>query len=160
MRSLNIPLLLLAVIVAASCSSAPTSSLADDRHQISEITLERSGSWGMKSGYKAVLRKDGTAEYLGDIHAKRKGKYRGNLSTDQFQQLSKLITANDFFSLEDKYRAPVTDTDTVTTSVVYSGGRKAVEDFGRGGGERLTRIEQAIDSTAEQIVWIKDEGQL
>src|SRR6185436_987486 len=157
MRSLSTSLILLSVIVAASCSSAPTSSLAEDKHQISEITLERSGSWGMESGYKAVLRKDGTAEYLGDIHAKRKGKYRGNLSTDQFQQLSKLITTNDFFSLEDKYRARITDTDTVTTIIVYSGGRKAVEDFGRGGGQRLTEIEQAIDSTAEQILWIKDE---
>src|SRR6185436_13180859 len=103
MRFLNTSLLLLALIVDASCSSAPTSSLGEGKHQISEITLERSGSWGMKSGYKAVLRKDGTAEYLGDIHAKRKGKYRGNLSTDQFQRLTRLITTNDFFSLEDKY---------------------------------------------------------
>ncbi|MBA3247605.1 MAG: DUF6438 domain-containing protein [Pyrinomonadaceae bacterium] len=158
MRPFSIQFVVFTLIWVAGCASAPQPSLAEDKYQISEITLERSGSWGIRSGYKIVLRKDGTAEYAGDIHAKRKGKYHGEISKEQFEQLTKVIIENDYFSLGDKYRAPVTDTDTVTTSIVYSEGRKRVEDFGRGGGERLTKIEQEIDQVAEQIAWAKNEG--
>jgi hypothetical protein len=158
MRSLKISLLLFALFVAASCSFTPKSSLAKDRYQISEIALERSGTWGLKSGYKLVLHSNGSGEYNGDVDAKRKGKYQGMISRDQFEQLARLIAANDFLLLKDKYHALVTDTDTVMVSIVYSGGRKTVEDFGRGGGDKLTQIEQSIDTIAEQIVWAKDEG--
>ncbi len=157
-RPISILLVLFTLIWVAGCAFAPKPSLAEDKYQISEITLERSGSWGIRSGYKVVLHKDGAAEYAGDTHAKRKGKYRGQISKEQFEQLAKVIIENDYFSLGDKYRAPVTDTDTITTSVAYAGGRKRVEDFGRGGGERLTKIEQEIDKVAEQIAWVKDEG--
>jgi len=153
MASHRMLLLLFAVVLSANCSVAPKPSLTGERHEISEITLQRSGSWGLKSEYRVTFRKDGTAEYQGDVHAKLKGKYRGKISNDQFEQLARLIIANDFFSLEDKYQALLTDIDMVTTSVVYAGGRKAVEDFGRGGGERLTQIESEIDKTAELIAW-------
>lgn len=157
-RPFSASLFLFALIWVTDCSFAPQSSLGQDKYQISEVTLERSGSWGIRSGYRVVLRENGTAEYAGDIHAKREGKYRGAISKDLFESLTKVIIENDYFSLKDKYHAPVTDTDTVTTSIVYSGGRKRVEDFGRGGGESLTRIEQEIDKVAEQIAWIRDDG--
>ena len=158
MCRLKATLLLFALFVAAGCSLASRSNLVEDKYQISEITFERSGSWGVKSGYKVLLRKDGKAEYVGDVNAKRKGKHQGVISKEQFEQLAKLILANDFFSLEDRYQAQATDTDTIIINVLYSGGRKRVEDFGRGGGERLTEIERAIDNAAEQIAWLKDEG--
>lgn len=63
-----------------------------------------------------------------------------------------------YFALNDRYSAAVTDTDTITTSVAYAGGRKSVEDYGRGGGEKLTGIEQAIDGMVERIEWKKDDG--
>ena len=151
------PFTILLLLLAASgvgCSPIQPADSAQDKYQITEISLERSGSWGMRSGYKVVLRKDGTAEYTGDVAAARRGKYHGKISGKQFEQLAKIIVGNDYFSLEDKYRATVTDTDTVITSVAYKGGRKVVEDFGRGGGERLTTTEQAIDAAAEQITWV------
>ena len=149
-------LLLFAVFLFANCSVGPKQSLqSEDRYRVSEITLERSGSWGLKSGYKVIFRKEGAAEYLGDVHATRTGNYQGKISTDQFEQLTRLIIKNDFFSLADKYHALVTDTDTVITTVIYAGGHKAVEDFGRGGGDGLTEIEMAIDKAAEVIVWTK-----
>lgn len=53
-----------------ACAPAPSA----DKYQISEITLERSGSWGVRSGDKLLLRKDGTASYAGDVEAKRRGE--------------------------------------------------------------------------------------
>ncbi len=96
MRPFSTSLLLFTLIWFANCSVAPESSLAEDKHQISEITLARSGSWGIRSGYKVVLRKVGTAEHAGDIHAKRKGEYHGKISKDQFEQLAKIIIESDY----------------------------------------------------------------
>ena len=158
MRPISTLLVLFTLICIIGCAFAPKTSLAEDKRQISEITLERSGGMVFGSSYKVVLRKDGTAEYVGDLYAKRRGKYRGQISKEQFERLVKVIVENDYFSLDDKYHAEVTDSDTITTSVVYSGGRKRVEDFGRGGGERLTKIEEEIDKVAEQIAWVRDEG--
>lgn len=155
LRQFTSSLLLLTLISSASCSLARGPIEAEDKYQISEITLERSGSWGILSGYKVVLRQDGAAEYAGDIHAKRNGKYLGQISLEQFAQLAKVIVENDYFSLIDKYSATVKDSDTITTSVVYSGGRKTVEDYGREGGEKLTAIELAIDNMADQIIWVR-----
>jgi uncharacterized protein YdbL (DUF1318 family) len=141
-----------------NCSSAPATNLAEDKYQITEITFEQSGSWGVQYGYKVVLRNDGTAEYVGDINAKRTGKYRGQISKDQFERLAGLMTKNNYFMLKDKYRAPVTDTETITTSVVYNEGRKVVENYGGGGSKELSEIEQAIVKAIEQIMWEKDES--
>ena len=155
-----VTLLILLSIVASvlSCSSVPRSQVVEDKFEISEVSLERSGSWGLRSGYRVVLRRNGSAEYAGEVDAKRKGKFHGTVSQAQFDQLTNSLIENSYFSLADKYHALVTDTDTVTTIVVFKGGRKTVEDFGRGGGEGLTKVEQAIDNLAEQVAWVKDGG--
>jgi hypothetical protein len=158
MRPVRTLLVLFALICIIGYAFAPKTSLAENKRQISEVTLERSGGMVFRSGYKVVLRKDGRAEYIGETYAKREGKYRGHISKEQFERLAEVIVENDYFSLDDKYHAEVTDSDTITTSVVFSGGRKRVEDFGRGGGERLTNIEREIDKVAEQIVWVRDKG--
>jgi hypothetical protein len=55
--------LLVAALAATSCSG-PQPGPAEDKYKISEITLERSGGWGLQSGYKVVIRKAGSAELL------------------------------------------------------------------------------------------------
>ena len=157
MRSVKVLPVLFMLVCGIGYACAPKASLAEDKYQISEVTLGRSGGMVFRSDYKVVLRKDGTAEYVGDEHARREGKYHGRISKEQFQRLAKVIVENDYFSLDDEYRAQVTDADTVTTSVAYSGGRKRVEDHGRGGGERLTNIEREIEKVAEQITWVRDD---
>ena len=157
MRPFLMPLILSIVTSVVSCSSIPQVNIAEDKYQISEITLERSGSWGVREGYKVVLCSDGTAVYHGDIHAKRRGKYRGRVQGEQFAGLAKLIARNEYFSLKDKYHNPsVADGYTITTSVVYAGGRKTIEDYEEGGGEQLSEIERAIMAVAGQIAWEKD----
>jgi hypothetical protein len=159
------PLLLFIAVLMISCSasvSPPNStisqpSIAADKYQISEITYERSGSWGMRYGYKVILRKDGTAEYLGDIHAKRKGKYHSKIDAAKFEQLENLIVHENYFSRKDKYHSGLTDAETITTSVVYAGGRKTVKNFGGGGDDVVGEIERAIDSLVELTAWEKDQ---
>jgi hypothetical protein len=146
----------------ASCSSASSPG-------ISEISL-RNGGGQLAYWYQIVLRKDGTAQYLGDVSPERrresepfgnaldKGvervKYRGRISQEQFSELERLITENGFFSLKDNYGG-VSGAIQTTTSVVYSGGRKEVNNQIGQGGEKLSEIERTINRVADQIAWTK-----
>jgi hypothetical protein len=153
-------------VLTAGCSSPgspPKSSVPElhptvDKYQVSEISYERSGSWGVPYGYKVVLRADGSAEYFGEARAERAGKYRGSIEKNKFDQLATLIIQKDFLSRKDYYTSGRTDTETVTTSVIYSGGRKTVRNHGRGGDDEIGEIEQAIKSAIAQIPWEKDKG--
>ena len=165
MRSLAKVFSLLIVFLIVSCSSVPSPD-------ISEISL-RNGGGQLAYWYQIVLRKDGRAEYLGDVspehrresksfdHALGEGaervKYRGRISQEQFNELERLITKNGFFSLKDNYGG-VADAVQTTTSVVYSGGRKEVHNQIGQGGEKLSEIERTINRVADQIAWTKVEN--
>jgi hypothetical protein len=150
-------LTILLLAMTANCSHfTQSSTLPQDKYQISEINFERSGSFGVPSGYKVVLRKDGTAIYDGESSAKRKGKYYGKVDSKQFEEIAKLIAEQNFFSLEDRINSGWTDAYSITISVLHKGGRKKVENHN--GGDRLMEIGKAIDSVAVQITWQKDES--
>lgn len=152
------------VLLCTSCSSARSPD-------ISEVSL-RSGGGQLSYWYQIVVRKDGTAEYLGDVSPERRRQpksfddvpgegakrlmYRGRISPEQFNELAKLIIKNDFFSLKDDYGG-VADAVQTTTSVVYSGGRKEVNNQIGRGGEKLSEIERTVEKVADQITWAKAE---
>jgi hypothetical protein len=162
MRSSTIVFNLFLAIFITGCTSAPSSA-------ISEVSL-RSGGGRLTYWYQIVVRKDGTAEYLGDVSPERRRgpksfddvvaeagkriKYRARISPEQFSELENLITKNDFFALKDDYGG-VTGAVQTTTSVVYSGGRKDVNNQIGQGGEKLSEIERAIEQVADQIAWTK-----
>jgi hypothetical protein len=161
MRSCKVFSLCMAFMIA-SCSSASSPG-------ISEISL-RSGGGQLAYWYQIVLRKDGRAEYLGDVRPDRRRelksfdnapgegsarvKYHGQISQEQFNELERLINKNDFFSLKENYGG-VTDAVQTTTSVIYSGGRKEVHNQIGQGGEKLSEIENSINRVADQITWTK-----
>jgi hypothetical protein len=141
--------LLITLFSLPDCKPANTE---DD--EFTEIALEESGSFGVPSGFKIVLRKDGAASYYGEAAAKLKGNYRGRISEQRFQSLEELLREKKFLSLEEKYDSRMKDAQTFTIKVVYSKGKKTVVDYG---GKQLSEIAQAISKLADQINWVKDE---
>src|SRR5215510_16410941 len=89
---------LLALLVCLSCSRKP--SLAD---QISEIILEREGSFGMNPSYKVVLRSDETVLYIGRAYVDKKGEHSGKLGKFYFNKLAKLIESEGYFKMLERY---------------------------------------------------------
>lgn len=135
---------------------------------ISEISLGNGGG-RVTFWYKIVLRKDGSAEYLGDVppemrrgtaypsdRSKERVAYRGKIPPEQFDRLARLINANGFFELKDDYGG-VMDAVQTTTGVAYDGGRKEVSNQIGKGGEKLSEIERAIEETADEIEWKKPD---
>lgn len=124
---------------------------------ISEITFERIlGCEGRCPLYKVVLRKDGTASYVGTDHAERKGRYHASNIDYYFIQLSKLIENNRYLSLQDSYGPEGKDEGIVITSVAINDTRKTIEDHGSRGPIELWAIEMSIEGSLSEIQWEKD----
>jgi hypothetical protein len=159
-RFFSFPTILLTLMTGCSSSSTsspnvptPKPTVSLDKYQISEITYKWGAGFVERDRYDVTLRKDGTAEYFGDVGASKKGKYRGRIDTAQFDQLASLIIQKDFFSLKDKYAADGTDADTVIISVLYAGGLKTVVNYGGGGDDEVGDVQRAIAQLASQITW-------
>ena len=162
-KNVLISALALACVITIGCSlgrrHAPSTSQSSDPQtsQLSEITYERIfGCEGPCPLYKVVLRKDGTASYVGAEHAERKGKYHASNIDFYFNQLSKLIDQEKYFSLQDSYGPGGKDEGVVITSVANDSQRKTVVDTGFHGPIELWAIEMSIEGSVSQIKWEKD----
>jgi hypothetical protein len=133
-----------------------------DAEGISEITLERERCYGGCPVYKVILRRDGSATYIGKENVPRIGEYKSQVFPYQplgaeFIQLAKLIASQGFLKMNDRYTVLVTDADTVITSVVLNGKRKTIVNYGNEAPIELYGIERAIDGVAAQIKWEQDK---
>ena len=147
---------LLALLVCLSCSSkTPTdmkTSLAD---QISEITLERWGSFGMNPSYKVVLRSDETVLYIGREFVDKKGKHIGKLGKFYFNKLAKLIESEGYFKMRERYPEDEVIDDGYDARVKVKCGdkEKVVFDNAQEGPIGLWAIEMAIDAAVGRAHW-------
>jgi hypothetical protein len=162
-RNVVILALILGSVIAIGCSfgrgTKPSASQSSDLKttQLSEITYERIlGCEGACPLYKVVLRKDGTASYVGTDRAERKGKYHATNIDYYFIQLSKLIENNKYSSLQDSYGPGGKDESVAITSVADNYKRKTVVDTGSHGPIELWAIEMSIEGSLSQIEWEKD----
>ncbi|HEX3143044.1 MAG TPA: DUF6438 domain-containing protein [Pyrinomonadaceae bacterium] len=162
-KNVLIAALALAGVIAIGCSpgrsQAPGTSQSSgpQTSQLSEITYERIfGCEGPCPLYKVVLRKDGTASYVGSEHAERKGNYHAANIDSYFNQLSKLIDREKYFSLQDSYGPRGEDEGVAITSVANDSRRKTVVDTGSHGPIELWAIEMSIEASVSQIKWEKD----
>lgn len=152
MQARIILLFIVGLLVSLFVHDCKPASTNDD--EFSEIFLEQSGSFGVPSGFKILLRKDGTASYSGEAAAKLKGNYHGAISKQQFESVEELLRDKKFLSFEEKYDSQMKDAPTFTIRVVYSKGTKTVVDYG---GKQLSEIAQAIAKVADQITWVKGD---
>jgi hypothetical protein len=161
------------LLLTAACSPAtpsPTNSVTAEptanpqQYQISEITYELDVNWGIKETDKIILRNDGTAEYLANLGMalrrgqanpgpEQKGSFHATFDARRFDELAALVIQRDFFSRKDRYSSGVVDASTITTSILYAGGRKTVVNYGGGGDDEVGEIQTAIISMARSIHW-------
>ncbi len=143
-----------AIMLLLAIMNVSTPAQSVKASDITEITLKNDGGFGFERGHEIVLRTDGTAEYFGGRHSYgRKGKHHGQFDKRKFAKLAKLIIEQGFFSLKKRYEADRLDDATVTTSVAYGSKRKTVQNYGHGGGQKLTDIQIAIETAASEVEW-------
>ena len=151
-------------IILSTCvvvlSGVSTFSASLDASQISAITLERTRCLGPCPAYQVILRRDGTATYIGNAHVERLGEHQGKLHPSLFIQLARLLLAEEFFALQDSYVEPVTDSPSAVITVHWGGQRKRVSRYANSGPIQLWGLEMAIDAVVTRMVWEDDlQGQ-
>ena len=117
------------------------------------ITLERTGCFGFCPTYKLVIYGDGRVVYDGKYFVKTKGIRNFQISQVKVKELVDEFYNIDYFSLQDKYDAPVTDLPTQTTSITIGGKTKKVVDY-YGAPKKLSELENKIDDITNSKSWI------
>lgn len=137
--------LLMAVTVILMLAGVAVSQmpLSKDKDQITEVTLERTACFGSCPAYKVTLRRDGTISYNGRRFVELEGVYEGKVYG--FDRLAQLIISSGYFNLKNGYTINATDLPSAITSVVRSGQRKTITNYGDRGPVELWGIEMAID---------------
>ena len=130
------------ILISALACSAQTQS-AQDKDQITEVTLERTSCFGTCPDYKVTLRRDGAVIYEGRRFVQMMGTYKGEAYG--FDRLAQLILAQKYFDMKDDYSRPITDMPSAITSVARDGKRKTIVDYAETGPTELWSIEMAID---------------
>lgn len=147
----GVALVLVFLVFATASVGQPASSSST---RISEITLEKYGCSPPCYSYKATLRRDGTATYIGIQLTTRQGEWQGTILSTDFDELAKLITQLDYFKFQEQYGNVGTHFGPVITSVVRDGSRKTVADHGRfnpAGPLKLLWIQAAIEVVLDSV---------
>lgn len=148
-RTLFAGLILTALLL--SCSSKPKQKY--DLDQV-VITMKRTYCYGMCPVYSLTIYGNGTVVYEGVDHVQVKGKQTLQIPQKQVRQLVDQFFSIDYFSLQDDYKAPVTDLPTTITSISVNGKTKTVRDY-YGAPEKLKELEKQIDAVAQAQQWVK-----
>lgn len=121
---------------------------------IREVILETGDGFCSDCERIITLSADGTATYHGGKNSRvRKGDFSGQIGADVFAQLAKTMIKADFFELEPLYKGTTSDVAAVKITIVYAGGRKTVENFGRSDEPHLKTITEAVTSVTGKIEW-------
>jgi hypothetical protein len=120
---------------------------------ITSIRLARGPCYGTCPVYSVTLRRDGSAQYVGEEFVDRLGTHRGEVYEGTFEYLAAAIEELGFFDLADSYAEPVTDQATATTTVVRSRRRTRVSNYGNAGPWQLWAVEMLIDAVVETVEW-------
>jgi ankyrin repeat protein len=122
------------------------------------MALSRSRCYGTCPAYRVEIHGDGTVIYSGEEFVVVKGVHSDHLSKEAVEELIETFRKTDYFSLEEEYRAQITDQPTYATSFAVDQVKWGVTDYA---GERMgmpqavTDLEETIDRVADTKKWIK-----
>lgn len=121
------------------------------------ITLERAGIYSPKGEYAVTLDSDGDVDFCGPGYIKAPGPHQSRISRAAFEALVQEFREADFFSLDDRYVANITDGPTYYLRVRIGGQEKTVVDYAgrRVGMPAVIRsLQDAVDKAAETSRWV------
>jgi ankyrin repeat protein len=127
------------------------------------ITLRRTGCFGNCPSYSVAVSTDGIVfNGHGFVVAAGKHTDRADADADEVRKLAKKFAAADFYSMDAKYTAGVTDHPAYLLTISIDGNTKQVEDYvgsWEGMPAVITELEDEVDAFARTQRWIDgDQG--
>jgi ankyrin repeat protein len=123
--------------------------------------MSRSPCYGSCQSYSIELKGDGTAVYSGGQNVLVTGEHRFAISPDAVQCLLEHFRAADFWSLNDKYVSPITDSPTYELTLIVGSDKKSLIDYvGRQVGMpgAVTALESEIDQIGANR-WVRGDAE-
>jgi ankyrin repeat protein len=125
------------------------------------ITLQRTGCFGTCPSYTVTISTEGIV-FDGSGYVVARGRHKDRVDADEVRNFAKKFMASDFFSMDDSYRAGVTDNPTYLLSASIGGNTKKVTDYVGswvGMPAIISELEDAVDEFAHTGRWIGgDDG--
>lgn len=92
-----------------------------------------------------------------DGYGKKEGTFKATVKNQDYQKLISLLDAANLKSLKNKYgNHIITDLPTAHLTVQYTdGSTKKIEDYGKGGTEKLSEIYQFLEDLRKTQTWTK-----
>ena len=121
------------------------------------ISLQRTGCFGSCPSYTATVSTNGIV-FDGAYYVVARGKHTAAADAKQVRDLAKRFVAADFYSMDEKYVASVTDNPTYILSIDIDGHAKGVEDYvgeWEGMPAIISELEQQVDESAKTERWIE-----
>ena len=120
------------------------------------ISLERSGCFGSCPSYTVTIGTEGIT-FEGNYYVVATGKHWAGVDAKKVRQLAARFVSADFYSMEPKYVASVTDNPTYVLSIDIDGRKKTVEDYvgeWEGMPAVISDLEAEVDSFAKTDRWV------
>jgi ankyrin repeat protein len=121
------------------------------------ISLQRSGCFGSCPSYTVTVSTDGIV-FEGGYYVVARGRHTAGIDPKTVRKLASRFVATDFYSMEPKYVASVTDNSTYVLSIDIDGHKKTVEDYvgsWEGMPAVISDLEQEVDDLAKTERWIE-----
>lgn len=127
-----------------------------------EIRLSRGACFGFCPVYEVTINGDGEVRYQGRNFVNVVGERTATISREDVARLVARFDAIGFNSLNDSYRANVSDLPTYRITLTRDGHTKTITDFGgvQAGMPRAVRdLEAEVDRVAGTAQWVLRDGQ-
>lgn len=124
------------------------------------ITLRRTACRGTCPAYTVTITGRGQVTWQGDAHVDIAGPLSYQVEPADVARLIGMFEAAEFFALEDRYRAKITDGPTSFLTLRQGSRTKTVEDYigyAVGMPMSVARLEKAIDDIAGTGRWIRGD---
>lgn len=120
------------------------------------ISLQRSGCYGACPSYGVWITPGGVT-FEGRHFVVASGKHRAPINPDDVRELARKFRAADFYSMEDSYRAAVTDCPSYQLSISIDGREKRVLDYVGawvGMPAVIEELEDEVDRVSGSSRWV------
>jgi ankyrin repeat protein len=126
------------------------------------ITLRRTGCFGSCPSYTVTVGTDGII-FDGDGFVAASGRHTAQADADEVRKLAEKFVGADFYSMDGKYEASITDNPGYVLSVEIDGRKKEVIDYvGEWVGMPavVSELEDEVDSLAQTERWVVGSDEL
>lgn len=126
------------------------------------ISLQRSGCFGSCPSYTVTVSTEGLV-FEGSSYVVARGRHTAGIDASRVRKLASRFVTADFYSMEPKYVASVTDNPAYVLSIDIDGHKKTVEDYvgsWEGMPAIISDLEEEVDELAKTERWIEGKDGL